>query len=181
MNASEARTAEGAVDAGKLVCLGVIAGAHGITGALRVKLFSEDPKALEAYGPLTDEHGEGSFELRVTSRLKGFVLARIEGIEDRDAAERLKGVRLCVARERLPEPEQNEYYHSDLIGLSVERADGEPFGTVRAVHDFGGGDLLEIEQPGSAETVLLPFTKAFVPVVELKEGRLVVEPPEETD
>jgi 16S rRNA processing protein RimM len=159
------------------VCVGVITGAHGVKGLVRVKSFTAEPTAVAAYGPLEDERGERCFEPEVVGAAKGVLLVRLPGVTDRDAAEALKGVRLYLRREALPEPEEDEYYHADLLGLAVALADGAPWGRVKAVHDFGAGASLEVERPQGA-TVLVPFTRAAVPVVDIAGGRLVVVPPE---
>ncbi len=158
------------------VCLGAIAGAYGVRGAVRIKSFTAEPKDIAAYGPLSDESGERVFEIKVTGMSKSQVLAEIEGIAGREAAEALKGVRLFAARERLPAPEAEEFYHNDLVGLAVELADGARLGTVVAVHDFGAGDVIEIGREGEA-AVLAPFTHAVVPVVDIANRRLVIDPP----
>ena len=162
---------------GGRVCLGVVAGAHGVAGAVRIRSFTAEPKDVAAYGPMSDESGERVFRIKVTGMSKLQVLAEIEGVADRPAAAALKGVRLYVARERLPAPQLEEYYHDDLIGLKVDLADGVRLGTVSAVHDFGAGDMLEVQRHGPAASVLVPFTRAVVPVVDLAAGRLVIDPP----
>lgn len=161
--------------AGGRVCVGVIGGARGLKGDMRVKSFTATPEDVGAYGPVEDEKGERRFALRVTGRAGEQVIVRIDGVADRDAAERLRGVRLYVARAALPEPAADEFYHADLIGLRVERAGGggEVVGTVKAVHDFGGGDLVEIARP-AGDTVMVPFTRQRVPTVDLAGGRIVV-------
>ena len=162
------------------VCLGVIAGAHGVRGQVRIKSFAEDPKNLVAYGPLTDEAGGRVFQVTVTGQAKGVLLARIDGVKDRDEALALRGTQLYVDRDALPVPDEDEYYHADLIGLRAEDRDGQPIGEVVEVHNFGAGDVLEIARP-EAQPLLLPFTKAAVPEVDLAEGRVVVAPPEEAE
>ncbi len=162
------------------LCVGVIAGAHGVRGLVKIKSFTDDPANLTAYGPLTDESGARRYQVAVTGRAKGVLLARIEGVGDRDAARALRGARLYVARAALPAPEDEEYYHADLIGLAVEDRAGAPLGRVAAVQNFGAGDILEIERPDEG-TLLVPFTKAAVPLVDPAGGRVVVEPPEETE
>ncbi len=162
------------------LCVGVIAGAHGVRGLVKIKSFTADPANLTAYGALTDESGARHYQVAVTGRAKGVLLARIEGVGDRDAARALRGARLYVARAALPEPEDEEYYHADLIGLAVEDRTGAPLGRVAAVQNFGAGDILEIERPDQG-TLLVPFTKATVPLVDPAGGRVVVEPPEETE
>jgi 16S rRNA processing protein RimM len=159
------------------VCVGVIVGAQGVRGAVRVKPFTADPEAVAAYGPVEDEGGARRFPLRLAGRAKGVVVATIPGIADRDAAEALKGVRLYVPRAALPAPEEEEYYHADLLGLAAVLADGTELGRIRAVHEYGAGDSLEIERQGAAP-LLVPFTRAAVPVVDLAAGRVVIEPPD---
>ena len=160
-----------------MVCLGVISGAHGVRGAVRIKTFTVEPEAIAAYGPVTDEAGARSFRLSLAGSARGQAIARIPGIADRDAAEALKGTKLYIARDALPETEsENEFYVSDLVGLPVEKADGASLGRVLAVHDFGAGEVLEVGE-NSATSVMLPFTDAVVPVVDLSAGKLVVEPP----
>ena len=163
------------------ICLGVITGAHGVRGLVRIKSFTAAPGDIAAYGPLDDEAGTRRFEVAVKGEAKGAVPAALAGVEDRNAAEALKGTRLYVDRAALPPPQdEEEYYHADLIGLRAEDATGRNLGRVVAVHNFGAGDLLEIERPDGTE-LLLPFTKAAVPSVEIAAGRLTVEPPEDAD
>lgn len=162
--------------AARRVLMGVITGAHGVRGLLRVKSFAAEPEAITAYGPLEDERGERRFALELRGAVKGVLIARLDGITDRNAAERLKGTRLYLPRAALPEPEAEEYYHADLLGLAVEFKDGAVFGRVRAVHDFGAGDSLEVERP-DGRMVMVPFTRTVVPVVDIAAGRLVVDPP----
>jgi 16S rRNA processing protein RimM len=161
----------------KRVLMGVITGAHGVRGLVRVKSFTAEPADLAAYGPLEDGQGERRFPLELAGAVKGVLLARVPGVADRNAAERLKGTRLYLARAALPDPGVEEYYHADLLGLAVVLEDGSPFGTVKAVHDFGAGDSLEIER-ADGSVVLVPFTSATMPVVDIKAGRLVLAPPE---
>lgn len=158
------------------ICLGIITGVHGIKGWVRLKSFTAEPEAIVAYGPLSDESGARRFELELVGAGKGVLLARIKGVEDRNVAERLKGLRLYVRRAALPPPQADEFYEADLIGLTAEREDGTRFGIVRAVNDFGAGASLEIEEE-SGKTVLVPFTGAAVPVVDLARKRVVVAPP----
>jgi len=159
------------------VLMGVITGAHGVRGEVRVKSFTAEPAAIAAYGPLEDERGARRLSLALSGTVRGVLIARVEGVADRNAAERLKGTRLYLPRSALPPPAEEEYYHADLIGLAVELADGAPLGRVRAVHDFGAGDSLEVEKP-DGKAVMVPFTEAVVPVVDIAGGRLVVDPPE---
>jgi 16S rRNA processing protein RimM len=157
------------------VCMGVIVGVHGVRGVVRLKSFAENAVDILSYGPLEDEAGQ-SYGLKPQGQAKGVLLVRVDGVEDRDAAEALKGTMLYVPREALPAPEDDAFYHADLIGLRVERLDGSALGTVLAVHDFGAGDLIDVRLAGSDRTVLLPFDAANVPVVDPEAGRLVVDP-----
>jgi 16S rRNA processing protein RimM len=160
------------------VCLGAVAGAHGVRGALRVRSFTAEPDDIAAYGPVTDEAGTREFELRIVGHTGGALVIEVEGINDRNAAEALKGTRFYVARAALPEPQADEFYHADLIGLRAEDEEGAALGTVRAVHDHGAGALIEIRAADGGE-LLLPFTKAAVPEVDVAGGRVVVAPPAE--
>lgn len=157
------------------VCLGVIVGAQGIRGEVRIKPFTAEPEDVGAYGPVTDEPGEKTLRLSVRGRAKGAVVARIDGIADRNAAEALKGTMLFVARSRLPEPEDEEtFYHADLVGLEAKAPDGALLGQVVAVFDYGAGDILDIRRAdGSLASV--PFTRAAVPEVNLAGGWLTVD------
>src|SRR5262245_14824375 len=136
--------------------------------------------AVKDYGPLMSEDGSASFEIEALRPDKGHPVARLRGVEDRNAAERLARVRLFVPRERLPPPAAEEFYHVDLIGLAAVTADGTEVGTVVAVHDFGAGDILELRPRAGRTTIMLPFTAAFVPVVDIAAGRITVAPPRET-
>lgn len=158
------------------ICLGVVAAPHGVKGLVRVKSFTAVPDAIAQYGPLEDEAGR-PLAIAFVGAAKGVLLARIEGVGDRDAAERLKGRRLYLPRAALPPPEDEEYYHADLLGLAAELPDGTRLGRVRAIYGFGAGDSIEIERDGGAP-VLVPFTRAAVPVVDIAGGRIVVAPPE---
>lgn len=160
-----------------LICVGVIGAARGLRGEVRVKSFTADPGALGDYGPLTDETGTKTFNVKVVGPHKGQVVVRIKGVGDRNAAEALRGQTLFIERARLPEPDEDEFYFSDLIGLKAESADGTPFGDVVAAEDYGGGPFLEVLSPGHGR-VLVPFTKACVPVVDLDGKRVVIDPPE---
>jgi 16S rRNA processing protein RimM len=158
------------------VCVGQIVGVHGLRGLVKLKSFTGDPAAIADYNPLTDQSGTRRFTVELQSATKDGWLARVEGVADRTAAEALRGVLLHVERDRLPPPEdEDEFYHADLIGLPVSRPDGERIGSVVALHDFGGGDMLEVRLPDQ-RTVMLPFTKAIVPVVDVAGGRIVADP-----
>jgi 16S rRNA processing protein RimM len=160
------------------VCLGVITGAQGIRGEVRVRVFATDADALAAYGPLEDENGSRHFEIERMRPAKDAMVVKFAGTGDRNQAEALKGTRLYVARAALPEPGEEEWYHADLVGLAVETADGEKLGTVSGIHDFGAGDLVEVARDDGAASELVPFTRENVPVVDVAGGRLVVVLPE---
>lgn len=160
----------------RLVRVGRVVGARGLKGEVRVKSFTERPEDIAAYGRLYDETGARSWGIEVIGEAKGTVIARLEGVGDRAAAEAIAGTALHVARAALPEAERGEYYASDLAGLTAELAAGGVLGTVVAVQDFGGGVLLEIA-PATGDSLLVPFTDACVPEVDVDGGRLVVDPP----
>ncbi len=151
------------------ILVGEIGRPHGVRGLVKLRSFTADPAAIASYGPLSDEAGR---VYRV--QLLADDLARIDGIADRDAAQRLTGTKLYVARAALPPPEEDEFYLADLIGLKVETASGQQLGSVAAVEDHGGGAFLVL---GNGQ--MLPFTRAVVPVVDIAAGKLVVEPPAE--
>jgi 16S rRNA processing protein RimM len=160
------------------VCIGAIAGVHGVRGLVRIKSFTDAPEDVTAYGPVTDAGGSRRFVIEAKGMVRGMVLAHIDGVDDRDAADRLRGTELYVDRDVLPVPEAEEYYHADLIGLDVEMGDGAHLGTVKAVQNFGGGDILEVARDDGGVD-MLPFTHAVVPEVDVVGRRLVVEPPYE--
>lgn len=159
------------------VCVGEIGGAHGIRGEVKLKSFTADPMAIKDYGPLMSEDGSRSFEIEALRPAKSHLVARFRGVDDRDAAERLARLRLFVPRERLPPPVADEFYHVDLIGLAAVTVEGTEVGTVVAIHDFGAGDILELRPRAGGTTIMLPFTDAFVPSVDVAGGRVVVAPP----
>jgi 16S rRNA processing protein RimM len=162
------------------ICIARIGAAHGVRGAVKLWTFTEDPLAVKTYGPLVSKDGARSFEIATTREAKGHLVATLKGIATREDAERLNGIELYIAREKLPATDENEYYHADLIGLAAVDAAHEPLGRVVAIHNFGAGDIIEIAPP-SGTTLLLPFTHAVVPSVDLKGGRVVVEVPAEIE
>lgn len=160
------------------VLLGEIVGVHGVQGQVRVRTHTGDPLDVTAYGPLTAEPGGRKLVLKDLREAKGgVVIAKVPGVADRNAAEALKGLRLYVPRSALPAPEEEEFYHADLEGLRAELAEGGDLGRVRRVVNYGGGDMLEIDRAGGG-SVLVPFTRAIVPLVDVLGGRVVVDPPE---
>lgn len=160
------------------LCIGVIAGAHGVRGDVRVKSFTADPDSLTGYGPLTDSVGMREFRLSPRGHVRGLLRMHIEGVDSREAAEALAGTELYVDRATLPALDGGEFYHADLVGLRAERENGSEFGTVKALFDFGAGDVLEIALARGG-TVFLPFTEEAVPRVDIDGGRVVVRPPVE--
>ena len=153
-----------------------IGAAHGLRGEVRLRSFTQDPAAVADYGALTDEAGR-SFTIETLRPAKDALIVRLAGISDRNAAEELRGRKLYVMRDRLPPPDDADtFYHADLVGLAVADRDGRALGTVTAVHNFGVGDLIEIAPPAGG-AVMLPFTAAVVPVVDIAAGRVVVDPP----
>jgi 16S rRNA processing protein RimM len=151
-----------------------------VRGAVKLWAFTEDPLAVTRYGMLSTEDGVRQFEVTHAREAKGFLVATLKGIASRDEAERLSGLELYIAREKLPETEAGEYYHADLIGLAAVTTTGAPLGRVVAIHNFGAGDILEIA-PGSGATMLLPFSNAVVPTVDVAGGRVMVELPDEIE
>ncbi len=162
------------------VLVGAIAGAHGVRGEVLIKSFTAAPADIGAYGPLSDERGR-RFALRPLGMTRGLLVARLAGVEDRDAAASLKGLRLYVPRSALPAPSAEEWYVSDLVGLRVEDKDGRMIGRVKAMHDFGAGDVVEIERVPGGDALWLAFSERTVPAVDVAGGRLVVDPPAELE
>lgn len=166
--------------------LGEIVAAHGIKGLVKVRSFTEQPADLLSYGPLRDEAG-ALVELSLRGPTKGGLLAAFPGVNDRNGAEALKGTKLYVKRAVLPElpAEEDEYYYADLIGLAVELAGGAAFGKVKAMHNFGAGDMLEVEPHSSGgrarDTIMVPFNRQAVPEIDLAGGRLVIAAPDDGD
>jgi 16S rRNA processing protein RimM len=159
-----------------------IGAAHGIRGEVKLWSFTEDPLAITGYGPLETEDGARRFTIEAARPGKEFLVARLAGISDRSAAEKLRNVDLFVSRDRLPPIEETHtFYHADLIGLAAVDKDGAAFGKVVAIHNFGAGDIVEIEPAAGGEKLLLPFTETIVPTIDLKAGRIVVVPPEEIE
>lgn len=158
-----------------LVCVGAVAGAFGVRGEVRLKSFCAEPRAIAEYGPLWSEDGGRSFTVTLGPAVSGGLAARLSGVTSREAAEALRGLRLFAERARLPSLPDDEFYHADLVGLQVFDTGGAPLGKVAAVLNHGAGDILEVR--GAGETLLLPFTRACVPTVDLASGRIVADPP----
>ena len=155
---------------------------HGVRGELRLQSFTGDPLAIADYGPLTDKSGKKTFTLlNLRPQGKDMLVVRLKDVDDRDGAQALNGVELYLARDKLPAPDPEEFYLADLEGLRAETATGKPIGRVVALRNFGAGDILEIAPASGGDTLMYPFTKAVAPIIDLAGGRIVVEPPTETE
>lgn len=168
-------------DTAERVLVGRFGAPHGVRGEVRVQSFTQDPEAIGHYGPLAAADGR-KFTFKHLRHLKdNMLVARVEGVSDRTAAEALRHLDLYVSRAVLPPPDEEEFYVADLIGLDAVRDDGTMLGQVVDVPNYGGGDLIEIKPPGGGETLLFPFTKLVVPTIDMSARRIVVVPPEEIE
>ena len=164
-----------------LVLVARFGAAQGVRGEIRIKSYTADPLSVGEYGPLCDETGARKFEIERVRPLKDDMLvAKVKGLADRDAAQALTGVALYVAREKLPPPDEDEFYIADLIGLLAASPEGQEIGRVKNVVNYGAGDILEI-QPAAGDTILAPFTKEVVPTIDFAGGRIVVVLPAEVE
>ena len=163
------------------ICVGSIAGAFGVRGEVRLKSFCAEPTDIASYGPLLTKDGSRSFSVTLTRPVAGALGARLSGVSSKEEADALRGTELYVARDRLPSLPDDEFYHADLIGLEVRDPGGASIGTVIAVHNHGAGDLIEIRLSGKPQPLLLPFTRASVPTVDLARGILIADQPEWLD
>ncbi|MGV6802909.1 MAG: ribosome maturation factor RimM [Ruegeria sp.] len=161
-----------------LICVGSVTGSFGVRGEVRLKSYCAVPEDIEAYSPLTDESGAERYPLVLTRAIKNGFAARLGGVETKEQADALKGLRLFARRDQLPSLPDDEFYHADLIGLEVYDTGGTLLGKVKSVQNHGADDLLELHGPGLKATVLLPFTKSAVPTVDLEAGRMVADPPD---
>lgn len=162
------------------ICLGVISGVHGIKGEVKIKSFTQDPADIADFGSLEDEQGARTFEVTSARAVKGnIVVAKLKGVSGRNQAEALKGTKLFIAKDLLPDADEGEWYYADLVGLKAVGEDGSTFGHIVTVQNFGAGDLLEIELADSKKTVFLRFTQETVPEVDIKGGKIIVAPPED--
>ena len=160
-----------------LVCVGAIAGSFGVKGEVRLKSFCAEPAAISIYAPLSAESGN-SYYVKITRTIKNGLAARLSGVSSKESADALKGTRLFAPRDRLPELDDDEFYHADLLGMAVLDTGGTKLGSVKAVLNHGAGDLLEVNT--GQGVVLLPFSLAVVPTVDLAGRRIVVDPPDGT-
>ncbi|UWQ62833.1 ribosome maturation factor RimM [Leisingera caerulea] len=161
-----------------LICVGAIAGSFGVRGEVRLKSFCAVPEEIEEYSPLSNEDGSKTYSLTITRPIKNGFAALLEGVETKEDADAIKGLRLFARRDQLPQLPDDEFYHADLIGLEVYDTGGTLLGTVKSVQNHGASDLLEVHGPGLKSTVLLPFTLEAVPTVDLSQGRVIADPPE---
>lgn len=161
-----------------LICVGSIGGSYGVHGELRIKSFCAMADDIETYSPLTREDGTGSFNIAIVRPVKGGFVVRITDVGTKEQADALKGVQLYARRDQLPKLPDDEYYHSDLTGLQVLDTGGEVLGIVHSVQNHGAGDLLEVQLPNSSATVLVPFSLAVIPTVDLDAGRIIADPPD---
>ena len=160
------------------ICVGAFAGSYGVNGEVRLKSFCAEPESIVDYSPLTDETGKRSFAITLTRSIKNALVAKVEGIANKEQADALRGLRLFARRDQLPALPDDEFYHTDLIGLTVLDTGGNVLGRVHAVQNHGASDLLEIMAEGSSATILLPFTNEVVPTVDLAAGRIITDPPD---
>jgi 16S rRNA processing protein RimM len=163
------------------VLVGAIAGSFGVQGEVRLKSFCAVPEAIAGYGPLYTEDGTRQFRIKLTKAVSGGLGARLSGIATKEEADTLRGTSLYADKDKLPSLPDDEYYHADLIGLAVMDPGGAQIGTIVAVHNHGAGDLLEVRPAGVADTSLVPFTRAIVPLVDLAAKLVIVDLPEGLD
>lgn len=163
------------------ICVGAIAGAFGVRGEVRLKSYCAEPEAIAAYAPLWTKDGARRFGLTITRQIPNGFAARLDGVATKEAADALRGTELFADRDRLPSLPDDEFYHADLIGLPVLDTGGQALGVIEAIHNHGAGDILEVRAPGAKAPLLLPFTRAVVPTVDLTAGRIIADPPEEAE
>ncbi len=164
-----------------LICIGAIAGSFGIQGEVRLKSFCSEPTDIASYGPVFTEDGQTSYKITLTRPVAGGLGARLTGVATKEQADDLRGVNLYVDKKKLPKLPDDEFYHADLIGLCAFDTGGVELGRIHAVHNHGAGDLLEITGPTLKTALLLPFTLAVVPTVDLAAGRVIINMPEGLD
>ena len=160
------------------VCVGAITGAFGVKGQVRLKSFCAEPESIASYGPLSSEDGKTTWELQLVRPVKGGFVGCLSGVTTKEEADALQGTTLHVARSRLPDLPEDEFYNADLIGLPVFDTGGSEIGRITAVLNHGAGDLLEITQDNAGPGILLPLTRANVPKIDLTGGRIVIDPPD---
>jgi len=166
----------------RLILMGVFGAPQGVRGETRVKSLTRDPKAIGAYGPLTDRKRARVFVFDSLRLVRdNMLVARVAGVTTREVADALTGVEIFARRDQLPSPSEDEFYYDDLIGLDAFDAAGRRLGRIASVSNYGAGDILEIAPEGGGETLLLPFTKGIAPTIDFDAGRIVIEPPHEVE
>lgn len=164
------------------ICVARIGAAHGVRGEVKLWSFTEDPAAVAQYGPLETQDGTRCFEIEALRAAKDHFVARIAGVNDRDAAEKLRNIELYIPRARLPKIEETDtFYHADLVGLDAVTPEGARVGTVHALHNFGAGDIIEIAPAEGGDPLMLPFNETTVPKIDVAARQIVVVPPAETE
>jgi 16S rRNA processing protein RimM len=162
----------------KMIFVGAIAGAFGVKGEVRLKSFTSEPESIAEYGPVFTDDGMRSFNVLLTGQLKNALSAKLSGVQTKEDADALRGLQLFVPRGKFPQLPDDEYYYSDLVDLGVFDAGGTQIGKVHSVQNHGASDILEISQPDTSSTVLLPFTRKNVPKVDTKASRIIIDPPD---
>lgn len=160
------------------VCVGAVAGAFGVRGEVRLKSFCAEPEAIDSYGPLSSEDGRTTWDIQISRPIKNGFAARFSGVRTKEAADALRGVRLYATRDKLPNLPDDEFYHADLIGLTVLDTGGTELGRIKAVLNHGAGDLLEVAVKGRKLPLLLPFTVANVPTIDIGSGKVITDLPD---
>jgi len=161
-----------------LICIGAVAGSFGVRGEVRLKSFCAIPEDIESYSPLQNEDGTQSYSVTLTRATNNGFVAILGGVDTKEQADAIKGLRLFAPRDALPNLPDDEYYYSDLTGLDVYDTGGTLLGQVKSVMNHGAGDLLEVHGPGLKDTVLLPFTQEAVPTVDMVQRRIIADPPD---
>jgi 16S rRNA processing protein RimM len=159
------------------LCIGVIIGAHGIQGQVRIRSFTDDPESLFKYKPVTDKAGLREFKLKKSGIARDAFIVTLADVKDRNAAEALRGTELFVDRGKLPRTKKNEFYEADLVGLEARDQSGRSYGKVIATHNYGAGTFLEIGA-NKKDSFMLPFTDACVPKIEAEDGAILIAPPD---
>ena len=162
------------------ICVGVITSVNGVKGYVKIRSFTADPSDLSKFKRVYDQNGNKSYNISIVAEKKGYVIAGIDGIKNRNEAEELRNTRLFINRSELQEPANDEYYHADLVGIEAKYEDGTPAGIVKEVVNFGAGDILEIYSLSSEKIMYYPFNKQFIPEVNLSKGYVVLSKVEET-
>lgn len=161
------------------ICVGVITSVNGVKGHVKIRSFTEKPGDVANFNEIYDEHGQKAYKISVITTKKDYIIAGIEGINNRNQAETLRNTKLFIKRSELPQPSSEEYYHADLVGIEARSEEGVQLGIVKNVLNFGAGDILEVYDISTEKTIYYPFTKQFIPEVNLKEKFLILKPLEE--